>query len=157
MIPLCQGDRGACFLVSRQIREIIIRREPFVMRARADSTGDIHVLLSRIPPHPVNHPEQCLVARFRCDVRRAAQQISSADRMPFNVAMIANRNVILPVTAVISVQRLRAAVDEGRFGKLVLGTVRVRWMRDQRYYDQDEWRGTWAMRLPTKSGSRRAR
>jgi predicted dehydrogenase len=43
------------------------------------------------------------------------------------------------------VQRLRDALDSGRFGKLVLGTVRVRWCRTQAYYDQDDWRGTWAM------------
>jgi predicted dehydrogenase len=42
------------------------------------------------------------------------------------------------------VQKLRAAVEEGRFGKLVLATVRVRWCRTQAYYDQDPWRGTWA-------------
>ncbi len=44
----------------------------------------------------------------------------------------------LPVT------RLRKALDEGRFGRLLLGTVRVRWSRDQAYYDADPWRGTWA-------------
>jgi predicted dehydrogenase len=43
------------------------------------------------------------------------------------------------------VQRLRQAVDSGRFGKLVLGTVRVRWCRTQEYYDQDAWRGTWQL------------
>ena len=31
-----------------------------------------------------------------------------------------------------------------RFGRLILGTVRVRWCREQSYYDQDAWRGTWA-------------
>lgn len=41
------------------------------------------------------------------------------------------------------VQLLRRALKEGRFGRLVLGTVRVRWHRDQAYYDQDYWRGTW--------------
>ena len=41
-------------------------------------------------------------------------------------------------------QRLKEALVEGRFGKLVLGTVRVRWCRRQDYYDQDPWRGTWA-------------
>lgn len=41
------------------------------------------------------------------------------------------------------VQLLRRALDEGRFGKLILGNVRVRWHRDQAYYDQDSWRGTW--------------
>ena len=44
----------------------------------------------------------------------------------------------------LAVQQLRRAMDEGRFGKLVMGTVRVRWCREQDYYDQDAWRGTWA-------------
>jgi UDP-N-acetyl-2-amino-2-deoxyglucuronate dehydrogenase len=45
----------------------------------------------------------------------------------------------------VPVVKLREALVAGRFGKLVLGTVRVRWSRDQSYYDQDDWRGTWAM------------
>ncbi len=45
----------------------------------------------------------------------------------------------------VPVVKLRQAVEEKRFGKLVLGTVRVRWCRHQHYYDQDAWRGTWAM------------
>jgi predicted dehydrogenase len=44
----------------------------------------------------------------------------------------------------VPVVKLREALDEGRFGKLVMGTVRVRWCRPQSYYDQDGWRGTWA-------------
>lgn len=43
------------------------------------------------------------------------------------------------------VVKLREAVDARRFGRIVMGTVRVRWSRDQAYYDQDDWRGTWAM------------
>lgn len=39
--------------------------------------------------------------------------------------------------------RLREALVAGRFGRLVLGTVRVRWCREQPYYDQAPWRGTW--------------
>jgi UDP-N-acetyl-2-amino-2-deoxyglucuronate dehydrogenase len=45
----------------------------------------------------------------------------------------------------VPVVKLREAHQNGRFGKLVLGTVRVRWARHQSYYDQDAWRGTWAM------------
>lgn len=44
----------------------------------------------------------------------------------------------------VPVVKAREALMAGRFGKLVLGTVRVRWCRDQRYYAQDSWRGTWA-------------
>jgi predicted dehydrogenase len=43
------------------------------------------------------------------------------------------------------VQQLKKALDRGRFGKLILGTVRVRWCRRQEYYDRDPWRGTWAL------------
>jgi UDP-N-acetyl-2-amino-2-deoxyglucuronate dehydrogenase len=42
------------------------------------------------------------------------------------------------------IQKLKEAIKNGRFGKLVLGTVRVRWSRTQAYYDQKSWRGTWA-------------
>ncbi|MBI4954883.1 MAG: Gfo/Idh/MocA family oxidoreductase [Myxococcales bacterium] len=42
-----------------------------------------------------------------------------------------------------AIVRLRKAFEAGRFGKLVMGTVRVRWCRTQAYYDQDPWRGTW--------------
>ncbi|KWV59460.1 oxidoreductase [Bradyrhizobium macuxiense] len=44
----------------------------------------------------------------------------------------------------VPVLKAREALEAGRFGKLILGTVRVRWCRDQAYYDQDNWRGTWA-------------
>jgi len=40
--------------------------------------------------------------------------------------------------------KAREALEQGRFGRLVLGTVRLRWMRDQAYYDSEAWRGTWA-------------
>ncbi|MCX7886501.1 MAG: Gfo/Idh/MocA family oxidoreductase [Verrucomicrobiae bacterium] len=39
----------------------------------------------------------------------------------------------------------RRALEAGRFGKLVLGTARVRWRRTQEYYQQDNWHGTWAL------------
>lgn len=45
----------------------------------------------------------------------------------------------------VPVIKLKSALEQGRFGKLVLGTVRVRWARHQPYYDQASWRGTWAM------------
>jgi UDP-N-acetyl-2-amino-2-deoxyglucuronate dehydrogenase len=45
----------------------------------------------------------------------------------------------------VPVVKLREALEAGRFGKLVLGTVRVRWCRTNQYYRQDAWRGTWAL------------
>ena len=43
-----------------------------------------------------------------------------------------------------AIMKAREALEQGRFGKLVLGTVRPRWKRDQAYYDSASWRGTWA-------------
>ncbi len=44
-----------------------------------------------------------------------------------------------------SSQLLKAAVDEGRFGKITLGDTYVKWFRSQEYYDSGAWRGTWAL------------
>lgn len=44
----------------------------------------------------------------------------------------------------IAVQKMRQAVEAGRFGKLSHGSIHVRWNRNHGYYDQAKWRGTWA-------------
>lgn len=44
----------------------------------------------------------------------------------------------------IAVQETRRALEVGRFGRLSHGSVHVRWNRNQNYYVQAPWRGTWA-------------
>ena len=44
----------------------------------------------------------------------------------------------------IAVQELRQALEKGRFGRLSHGSIHVRWNRNQDYYTQAPWRGTWA-------------
>lgn len=43
-----------------------------------------------------------------------------------------------------SVHTLKRAVIKGKFGKLSHGTVHIRWNRNEDYYKQASWRGTWA-------------
>ena len=43
-----------------------------------------------------------------------------------------------------SVQKIRDAVEKGRFGKMFYGTAHIRWCRDWEYYSRAQWRGTWA-------------
>jgi predicted dehydrogenase len=38
---------------------------------------------------------------------------------------------------------LKAAIERGRFGRIVLGDVAIKWYRTQDYYDKGGWRGTW--------------
>jgi UDP-N-acetyl-2-amino-2-deoxyglucuronate dehydrogenase len=40
-------------------------------------------------------------------------------------------------------QQLRVLLDEGRFGKLHLGIADTLWFRDDAYYNDVSWRGTW--------------
>ena len=44
----------------------------------------------------------------------------------------------------VAVQKTRAALEAGRFGRLSHGSVHVRWNRNRGYYTQAPWRGTWA-------------
>jgi UDP-N-acetyl-2-amino-2-deoxyglucuronate dehydrogenase len=41
------------------------------------------------------------------------------------------------------IQLVKRAVDKGRFGRIYLANVTVRWQRPQEYYDAEPWRGTW--------------
>ncbi len=43
-----------------------------------------------------------------------------------------------------AVQKLRSAIEEGRFGRIYNIAAAVRWNRDEGYYKQAPWRGTWA-------------
>ncbi|HOI23730.1 MAG: Gfo/Idh/MocA family oxidoreductase [Spirochaetia bacterium] len=43
------------------------------------------------------------------------------------------------------VQKARRALEAGRFGKLLHGMIQVRWNRNEGYYSQAPWRGTWAL------------
>lgn len=42
-----------------------------------------------------------------------------------------------------TMQSLRQAVEQNRFGKIYMANVNVFWTRPQDYYDQGGWRGTW--------------
>ena len=69
----------------------------------------------------------------------ADDMIRTCDLAGIKLFVVKQNRFNLPVV------KLREALERGRFGKLVMGSVRVRWMRPQSYYDQDAWRGTWAL------------
>ena len=71
------------------------------------------------------------------DISDADKMIEACDRNHIKLFVIKQNRFNLPII------KLKEAIDQNRFGKLVMGTTRVRWRRDQSYYDQDPWRGTW--------------
>ncbi len=38
---------------------------------------------------------------------------------------------------------VKRAIDEGRFGRIVMADAQIKWFRSQAYYDSGAWRGTW--------------
>ncbi len=44
-----------------------------------------------------------------------------------------------------TLQLLKRAVQDGRFGRIYTVTVNVFWSRPQKYYDEARWRGTWEL------------
>lgn len=69
----------------------------------------------------------------------ADAMIHACDQAGIKLFVVKQNRYNLPVT------KLMEALRAGRFGKIVMGTVRVRWCRPQAYYDQAAWRGTWAL------------
>lgn len=93
-----------------------------------------------------------VIAASRAGVKNIVVEKPMALRLPDADAMIAacDENgtrlfVVKQNRYNLPIKKLREALESGRFGKLVLGAVRVRWCRRQDYYDQASWRGTWAM------------
>ena len=70
----------------------------------------------------------------RCDAIIRACRQNGVMLCPIFPMRFSNANLIL-----------KSAIDEGRFGKLILGDTYVKWWRTQEYYDQGGWRGTWSL------------
>jgi predicted dehydrogenase len=68
----------------------------------------------------------------------ADRMIEACDANGVKLFVVHQNRYNLPIV------KAREALAKGRFGRLVMGTVRLRWMRDQAYYDSEAWRGTWA-------------
>ncbi len=56
-----------------------------------------------------------------------------------NLGVISQRRWYAPV------KRVKNAIEAGKIGKPVFGTVNMLGWRDREYYDADQWRGTWKM------------
>jgi UDP-N-acetyl-2-amino-2-deoxyglucuronate dehydrogenase len=147
-----QGARLAAVCDVRQERA-----EPFARQFKVPAYTDMHEMMRKEPidvavvlsesglhaDHVValsTHRKHIVVEKpMALTLRDADRMIAACDQAGIKLFVVKQNRFNVPVV------KLREALEAGRFGKLVLGTVRVRWCRPQSYYDQDSWRGTWAM------------
>ncbi|MDR1780520.1 MAG: Gfo/Idh/MocA family oxidoreductase [Tannerella sp.] len=100
-------------------------------------------------PHPFHRDAVIAAARAGANVlveKPLASSLEDCDAMidacrqaKVKLGVVSQRRFYAPV------QRIRRAIDEGKIGKPVLGTVNMLGWRDKAYYDADDWRGTWDM------------
>lgn len=119
------------------------------MQAMMDACSEsIHVLT--ILTESGNHAGHCLEAvpygkhivvekPMALSLEDADAMIAACQSAGLKLFVVKQNRFNLPIL------KLKEALDQGRFGTLVMGGVRVRWSRTQEYYDTDAWRGTWAL------------
>ena len=82
----------------------------------------------------------CLVEKplasslYDCDA-----MIKSCRENNVKLGVVSQRRFYAPV------QRVRKAIDDGKIGSPVFGTINMLGWRDKAYYESDDWRGTWKM------------
>ncbi len=98
-------------------------------------------------PHPYHKDAvlEAAAAGAHCMVEKPlASSLQDCDAMihackqaGVKLGMISQRRFLQPV------QRVKKAIEDGKIGSPVLGTVNVLGWRDKAYYDSDAWRGKW--------------
>lgn len=124
---------------------------PFGVRAYTDLRAMLHEqavqLLVVCTPHP-QHAEQAILAAeagahvliekpMALTAAECDRMIAAADRAGVKLGVISQRRLYPPV------QRVRAAIDQGKLGRPILGTLTLLGWRSAEYYAMDAWRGTW--------------
>ena len=140
---------GVCDLEISKAREIGEKfKVPYfddMHKMMSATRPDVVVILTESGNHAANTIDLAIYKAHIVVEKPMALSLKDADKMievckenNINLYVIKQNRFNLPIL------KLKEALNTGRFGKLVLGTVRVRWCRDQSYYDQAQWRGTWS-------------
>jgi UDP-N-acetyl-2-amino-2-deoxyglucuronate dehydrogenase len=160
------AKRHAELLGNHQIRDATLAAVCDVVRPKAEAVAgpfqvpvytDMHEMMQREQPDVAvvltesgHHAEHAIALApygkhlivekpMALTLDDADAMIRACDRHGARLFVVKQNRFNVPVL------KLREALEAGRFGRLVMGTVRVRWCRRQDYYDQDAWRGTWAL------------
>ena len=143
--PVIQRAEKQAAEYSRQIPGSAVRCYADYKKMLAEIQPDIAAVATESGKHPEIAIE-CLNSGVHviCEKPMALSTVE-ADRM-----IAAARDTGMKLTVCFQnrfnepVQRLRSAVDAGRFGKLLHGMIQIRWNRGPSYYTEAPWRGTWA-------------
>ena len=115
-------------------RLMLVEKKPELVSIATESGSHARIALDAINlgiPVIIEKPMAMSISDAEEIIRRSKERgvkVSACHQNRFNVA----------------VQKMRRALEDGRFGALSHGSIHVRWNRNKAYYDQAPWRGTWA-------------
>ena len=118
----------------------------FTERRRSEDLAGVEVAIV-CTPHPL-HKDAALAAMntgahvlvekpLATTVADCDEMIAAAARNGVRLGAVSQRRFFEPI------QRMKAAIDAGKIGRPVLGTVNMFSWRDEAYYKSDPWRGKW--------------
>jgi len=114
-------------------REMLIKQKPDIVTIATESGKHCKIAADCLEAgcHVICEKPMAL------SVKDADLMISAAKRKKLKLAVCFQNRFNAPV------QKLRAALEAGRFGKILHGCIQIRWNRNEAYYAEAPWRGTW--------------
>ncbi|TDR80186.1 Gfo/Idh/MocA family protein [Paludibacterium purpuratum] len=141
LVDVCDIDPAA---LAAAVERTGARGHSSLTAMLAASTADIVILTTPSGLHPQQAIE-CAEAGFHVMTEKpmatrwqdGLEMVKACDRAGKRLFVVKQnrRNATL--------QLLKRAMQEGRFGRLFMVNVNVFWTRPQAYYDSAAWRGTW--------------
>jgi predicted dehydrogenase len=114
-------------------REMLAKQKPDIVTIATESGKHCQIALNCLEAgcHVICEKPMAL------STKDADLMISAAKRKNLKLAVCFQNRFNAPV------QKLRAALEAGRFGKVLHGAIQIRWNRNDAYYAEAPWRGTW--------------
>ena len=126
-------DLGADVKIYQDYRKMISENQIELISVATES-GSHYAIVSDLISHNLNVIVEKPLALNIND----ADKIVALSREKKIKACVCHQNRFNP-----AVQAVKAALEQGRFGKITHGSVHIRWNRDAQYYARGAWRGTW--------------
>jgi UDP-N-acetyl-2-amino-2-deoxyglucuronate dehydrogenase len=119
--------------VYEDYREMLDKQKPDIVTIATESGIHLEIALTCIEAgcHVICEKPMAL------SVKDADKMIAAAKKKKKKLAVCFQNRFNAPI------QRLRTALEAGRFGKILHGTIQIRWNRNEAYYAEAPWRGTW--------------
>ena len=136
LVSVCDNNPSRAKLISEKFsipfyedfHQMLLKEsiDVVVVLTHSGNHADIVVQLAKYGKHIVVEKPMALT------LDDADRMIYACDNASIKLFVIKQNRFNLPVV------KLREALENNRFGKITLGTIRVRWCRPQEYYDKDE-------------------